>query len=78
MDKSVFELGAELMRVMRSLDDIRYPSLDNSARAYAFMYAMLATQIDFGYSKDEAIKVIEKKIAEFTQELSDLSATVGA
>lgn len=72
MSKSVMDLGSELITLMRKRDDILYPSLDNFGNAYVSLYAIIATQVEFGLTRDEIVTRLEQKIVEVQKEIEVL------
>lgn len=74
---SILEICQEIAKVQNQIDEIKYPSLrGGKGMGYVACTAMLATLVDCGNGKKQIQKYVENKLAELTQELSDLSDKV--
>ena len=67
----------EFVTAYRNLDNARY-NRPQSQMAYVELAQYLAIYVGYGYGKNQIQKMIDQKTATMVQELSDLSAKVGA
>jgi len=67
----------EFVTAYRNLDNARY-TRPQPQMAYVELAQYLAIYVGYGYGKNQIQKMIDQKTATMVQELSDLSAKVGA
>jgi len=68
----------EYVQAHYALDKVKYPISADLGRAYADLACRLSVWVGFGFTKDEMQKMLDEQTASNVQELSDLSAKVGA
>jgi len=60
------------------LDKTHFPISANLGRAYADLACRFSVWVGFGFTKDEMQKMLDEMTASNVQEMSDLSAKMGA
>jgi hypothetical protein len=68
----------EYVQAHYALDKVKYPHSADLAKAYADLACRLSVWVGFGFGKNQIQKMIDEITAKNVQELSDLSAKVGA
>ena len=68
----------EYIRAYYALDKAKYPLTADMGKAYIDLAARLSVWVGFGYGKNQMQKMLDEQTASNVQELSDLSAKVGA